>query len=84
MDGKPVRWRSLSVRRKIHPLNPHPKNPILNSQFSIHLTTFDRLTDSERFDLASEILKRTAYLDFPPLSDEDLVLNAEEIFPQLD
>ncbi len=32
------------------------------------LTTFDRLTDSERLDLASEILKRTAYLDFPPLS----------------
>ena len=48
------------------------------------LTTFDRLTDSERLDLASEILKRTAYLDFPPLSDEDLMLNAEEIFLQLD
>jgi hypothetical protein len=31
------------------------------------LTTFDRLTDSERLDLGSEILKRTAYLDFPPL-----------------
>jgi hypothetical protein len=38
------------------------------------LTTFDRLTDSERLDLASEILKRTAYLDFPPLSDEDIFL----------
>jgi hypothetical protein len=48
------------------------------------LTTFDRLTDSEQLDLASEILKRTAYLDFPPLSDDDLVLNAEEIFLQLD
>jgi hypothetical protein len=48
------------------------------------LTTFDRLTDSERLDLASEIFKRTAYLDFPQLSDEELVLNAEEIFLQLD
>jgi hypothetical protein len=48
------------------------------------LTTFDRLTDSEQLDLASEILKRTAYLDLPSLSDEDLVLNAEEIFLQLD
>ena len=48
------------------------------------LTTFDRLTDSEQLDLASEILKRTAYLDFPPCSDDDLVLNAEEIFLQLD
>jgi hypothetical protein len=48
------------------------------------LTTFDRLTDSERLDLASEILKRTAYLDFPPFSDDDLVLISEEIFLQLD
>jgi hypothetical protein len=35
-------------------------------------------------DVTSEILKRTAYLDFPPLSDEDLMFNAEEIFLQLD
>jgi hypothetical protein len=48
------------------------------------LDTFDRLTDSERLDLASEILKRTIHLDFPPLSDEDLVLNAEAIFLALD
>ena len=44
------------------------------------LTTFDRPTDSERLELASEILKRTAYLDFSPLSDEDLVLISEGIF----
>jgi hypothetical protein len=44
------------------------------------LTTFDRLTDSERLELASEILKRTASLDFPPVSDRELVLSAEEIF----
>jgi uncharacterized protein YbjT (DUF2867 family) len=48
------------------------------------LDTFDRLTDSERLDLVSEILKRTVYLDFPPLSDEDLVLSAEELFLELD
>jgi hypothetical protein len=48
------------------------------------LDTFDRLTDTERLDLVLEILKRTIYLDFPPLSDEDLVLNAEEIFLELD
>jgi hypothetical protein len=48
------------------------------------LTTFDRLTDSERLDLVSEILKRTAYLDFQPVSDEDLVINAEKILLQLD
>jgi hypothetical protein len=48
------------------------------------LDTFDRLTDSERLDLVLEILKRTIYLDFPPLSDEDLALNAEGIFLELD
>jgi hypothetical protein len=48
------------------------------------LDTFDRLTASERLDLVLEILKRTIYLDFPPLSDEDLALNAEGIFLELD
>ena len=48
------------------------------------LNTFDRLTDSERLVLVMEILKRTIYLDFPPLSDEDLALNAEELFLDLD
>ncbi len=48
------------------------------------LNTFDRLTDSERLELVLEILKRTVDLDFPPLSDNDLVLNAEEIFLELD
>ncbi|MEG4072062.1 hypothetical protein QUA30_05140 [Microcoleus sp. Pol14C2] len=48
------------------------------------LNTFERLTDSERLDLVLEILRRTVYLDFPPLSDEDLVLNAEGLFLELD
>jgi hypothetical protein len=42
------------------------------------LNTFERLTDSERLDLLLEILKRTVDLDFLPLSDDDLILNAEE------
>jgi hypothetical protein len=48
------------------------------------LNTFEQLTDSERLDLVSEILKRTVGLDFPPLSDEDLVQNAEGLFLELD
>jgi hypothetical protein len=48
------------------------------------LNTFDRLTDSERLELVLEILKRTVDLDFPPLSDEYLVVNAEGIFLELD
>jgi len=32
----------------------------------------------------SEILRRTVYLDFEPLSDEELTLNAEDILLTLD
>lgn len=42
------------------------------------LNTFDRLTDSERLELLGEILKRTVDLDFPPLSDEDLVVTSPD------
>lgn len=48
------------------------------------LNTFDQLTDSERMEFASEVLKRVIHLDFPPLSDKDFVLNAEELFLELD
>lgn len=48
------------------------------------LSTFDSLTESERLEIALEILKRVIHLDFPPLSDEDLVWNAEELFLELD
>ncbi|MBD2293987.1 hypothetical protein H6G06_10895 [Anabaena sphaerica FACHB-251] len=48
------------------------------------LSTFDSLPESERLEIAMEILKRVTNLDFPPLSDDDLVWNAEEIFLELD
>ncbi|HEY9645315.1 MAG TPA: hypothetical protein V6C88_03045 [Chroococcidiopsis sp.] len=48
------------------------------------LDTFDRLTNPERLDLVLEILKRTVELEFPPLSDEDLIFNAEKVFLELD
>jgi hypothetical protein len=48
------------------------------------LKTFDQLTDLEQLDLAIKVLQRVTNLDFPPLSDEDLVLNAESIFLDLD
>ncbi|MDC0837806.1 hypothetical protein POG23_08970, partial [Limnoraphis robusta] len=37
-----------------------------------------------RFANAAEILKRVINFDVPPLTDEDLVLNAEELFLALD
>jgi hypothetical protein len=48
------------------------------------LNTFDNLTYSERLDLLSEILRRTVDLEFEPLSDEELTLNAEDVFLALD
>lgn len=48
------------------------------------LINFDRLPESERLDIALEILRRVVQLEFPPLSDEDLVLNAEQLFLELD
>lgn len=48
------------------------------------LNTFDCLTDSEQVELALEILKRVIHFEFPTLSDEDLVLNAEGLFLELD
>jgi hypothetical protein len=48
------------------------------------LNSFDRLPDTDQLEIALEILKRLANFDFPPLADEDLALNAEELFLALD
>ena len=48
------------------------------------LNSFDSLPDPERLEIAVEILRRVTQLDFPPLKDEDLVLNAEELFLALE
>ncbi len=56
----------------------------MNTTVELLLESFDRLPDVEQRRLASEILRRTVNRDLPPLSDEDLVLNAEELFQELD
>ncbi|HEY0077775.1 MAG TPA: hypothetical protein VGB73_03950 [Pyrinomonadaceae bacterium] len=48
------------------------------------IESFDKLPDAEKQEIASEILKRTINFDMPSLSDEDLVLSAEELFLELD
>jgi len=48
------------------------------------LKTFDELPDSDQIEVALAILKRIIHFDFSPLDDEDLVLNAEELFLELD
>ncbi|MEK7727867.1 MAG: DUF2442 domain-containing protein [candidate division KSB1 bacterium] len=48
------------------------------------LRTYDALPELEKRELAFEILRRSQKFDFPPLSDEELVLQAEELFLELD
>ncbi|BAZ18005.1 hypothetical protein NIES4071_98860 [Calothrix sp. NIES-4071] len=57
---------------------------IMNAPVQEILNTFDNLTESEQREIALEILKRVTNSDFPPVSDEELVLNAEELFLELD
>ena len=48
------------------------------------LNSFDQLTRDDQQEVAREILRRTANLDFSPLSDEQLVGQADELFLKLD
>jgi hypothetical protein len=48
------------------------------------LQSFDSLSEAEKKEVASEILRRSASLEFLPVSDEELVLNAEQLFLELD
>ena len=48
------------------------------------ISTFDQLPELEKKEVAAAILYRTLQLDFPPLSDEELVSSAEEVFLELD
>ncbi len=48
------------------------------------LDSFERLREVERLEAASEILRRTAQLEFPPLDDETMDRLADEIFVMLD
>ena len=48
------------------------------------IATFERLPDTEKQEVASAILRRTLQIEFPPVSDEELVLSAEETFLELD
>jgi len=48
------------------------------------LKSFEQLPEAEKRELASEIIKRSLALDLPELSDESLILAADQIFLQLD
>jgi hypothetical protein len=48
------------------------------------LDSFERLPEVEKQQLVIEILRRTLNLEIPPLTEEELTLNAEAIFLSLD
>ena len=48
------------------------------------LASFERLPVEAKREAAARILRRTADLDLPPLSDEALVESAEQVFLELD
>jgi hypothetical protein len=48
------------------------------------LHSFDRLPSEEQLEIAQQILRRLINFDFPSLTDDDLILSAEELFLDLD
>jgi hypothetical protein len=56
----------------------------MTAQVQEFLHSFDLLPEGAKRELADEILRRSLMMDVPPLSDEQLVGAAEEIFAQLD
>lgn len=48
------------------------------------IQSFERLSDAEKKHVATEIFRRSLKFDFLPLTDDELVLNAEELFLELD
>jgi len=47
-------------------------------------TKFDALPEVAKYEVALEILRRTRDVEFPPLTGDDLVANAEVVFLELD
>ena len=48
------------------------------------MTTFEQLPANEQREVAALILRRTLEIETPSLSDEELILSAEDIFLELD
>lgn len=48
------------------------------------LVSFEQLTESEKYDLAIEVVRRTDIYGSPDLSDDELALAGEDLFLALD
>jgi hypothetical protein len=56
----------------------------MTAQVQDILCCFDRLPEEDKREVVTELLRRSAMLGSPPLTDEQLVGTAEELFLQLD
>lgn len=56
----------------------------MNPNAQTILSSFDLLPLAAKQEVAFEILRRTKDFDFPPLTDDELVANAEAVFLELD
>ena len=48
------------------------------------LNSFERLPEAEKRELASEIIKRSLAFELPELSEDSLLVSADQVFLQLD
>jgi len=48
------------------------------------LRSFELLPATEKQQFVWEVIRRSVNFDLPPLSDEELILGAEELFLELD
>jgi hypothetical protein len=48
------------------------------------LESFDELPEGEKREVASAILRRALRFDAPPLTDQDFLAQADELFRELD
>ncbi|MDZ7289491.1 MAG: hypothetical protein ONB44_19125 [candidate division KSB1 bacterium] len=48
------------------------------------LQSYELLPEFEKRKVAYEIIRRSLEFNLPPLSDEELVINADELFLELD
>ncbi len=48
------------------------------------LRSYELLPEPEKRELAYQIIRRSLMFDMPPLSDEQLLFNANELFLELD
>jgi len=48
------------------------------------IRSFDSLQEPDKIEVAAEIIRRSVALDMPPLSDDQLIAIADELFLEMD